>query len=141
MTTKCFIITYQVYFSLGLRMQRLSRISERELYRRIAGYVVDDMAEAITRLAGYPLMVIESLTAPVEARPGVELDIVMVDRNDGLAGYMYYEVFDADTAVSLYRSADIWVGDYNPPVVDPIPGIIMPNRDLRIRVEIGHAEL
>jgi len=117
-------------------------MSEQELYERVvelAADVLDASRDITVALSPYPLIAIVSVTAPSSARPGTTINISGTFKNNGGWGVFWFRMYDIDTQT-----------DYIPRITQTIAAgetgsftkdILMPtNRDLHVRIEIGHVE-
>jgi hypothetical protein len=91
-------------------------------------------AEALPQ---YPRIAIVNLEKPATAYAGQEISIIADWRNDGEAGTVYTRLIDLDAGMELSRKT-FQVSNGETGVEEYL--VIMPNRDLRLRVEFGHFE-
>lgn len=119
--------------------------SEAELYRRVVlGDVLDSQQSVTVSLATYPLIAITSVEAPVKAKVGEIIHVVTWFQNVGDAGgpdSCWYRVVDVDSGLEVVPRATFpafsipagQVGNIDSPLT-------MPNKEWRLRIEIGHVE-
>ena len=100
------------------------------------GYITDGLREFTIALAAYPLMTITLLQAPSSARPGQTVTIHVEWANIGGSGGAWVGLGDLDNpAIMLYsRLFNVAAGQTG---YDDIV-LIMPNRNWRLKLQVGH---
>jgi len=103
------------------------------------GYTTDTLRDFTVALVSDPLMDITLLTAPSSARPGQTITIHVVWKNNGGDGNAWVAVGDLDYPTPMLYSRMF-------PVFSGIAGyddvvLIMPNRNFRLELQVGHETL
>ena len=116
--------------------------NEAELYKRVMADVVDDTREHTIVLAPYALMAFHAITIPAQARPGDALHIEVAVVNNGGAGTAWWRAIDIDTGEEIMPRYEFPVeaGDVRYRDTPFIWTPVMPNKNFRIRFELGHVE-
>jgi len=104
--------------------------------------VLDDYREITISLApappGYPSMVIVNIDYPTSVQAGQNFDVIVYWRNDGESGTAWIKAVDVDTSDVLVpvQTWSVEAGESGSKVIT----FTMPNRDVRLRIELGHVE-
>jgi len=124
-------------------VKTMSLQQQREMLRRVGittlGDVLDESHDVTVRLAAYPLIRVVSINAPSTARPGGSVSISFVWQNDGGEGFAWWRVIDLDT-MQEYVPRSTGGATPGSQLQVTVPPITMPNRDLHVRIEVGHIE-
>lgn len=104
------------------------------------GDVVDDSRNVTVLASPYPFMVITGVTAPGSARPGETISVNFSFRNNGGDGIGWLRLYDLDTLEEYVPRTEHPVASGDTGETGPI-NIMMPNRNLNMRFELGHVEL
>jgi len=104
--------------------------------------VLDDYRDITISLAvpppGYPSMVITDVSYPTSVQAGNSFDVTVYWRNDGEDGTAWIKVIDLDTGDVLVptQTWNVTAGETGTKIVS----FVMPNRDVHLRIELGHVE-